>query len=138
MTIEKRIDLRNNTYYVRIAVEYKKKNDIIMLCLKDFTDDYYDGGDFSNLLIKVKENYTYEASESYGTDIGFLNDVLYLYDHIPFLSCIRDVYQNEEDAMPYSTGYISRLELDKFIKDNDIKMQDNTNFKLYDERTWDL
>lgn len=138
MTIEKRIDLRNNTYYVRIAVEYKKKNDIITLCLKDFTDDYYDGGNFFNLLIKVKENYTYEASESYGTDIGFLNDVLYLYDHIPFLSGIRDIYQNEENAMPYSTGYISRLELDKFIKDNDIKMQDNTNFKLYDERTWDL
>ena len=138
MTIEKRIELRNNTYYIRIEVEYKRENDIIILCFKDFADDYYDGGDFSNLLIRVKENYTYELAKNYGTNIGFLDDALYLYDHIPFLSGIRDVYQKEDDNMPYSTGYISSSELDEIITMNNIKMQDKTNFRLYDERTWNL
>ena len=138
MTIEKRIDLRNNAYYVRIEVEYKSKDNGICLCLKNFTDDYYDGGDFSNIILFVKENYTYEISKNYNTGIGFLNDALYLYNHIPFLSGIRCVYQNVENELPYSMDYITKKELDKFIKENNIKMKDNSNFKLYDEKTWSM
>ncbi len=136
MIIEKRIDLGNTTYYVEVEVEYKKKHNTLALCFKNYKDDYYDGGDLSILLEKLARNYSPEVLEKYNTGIWFLDDALYLYEHIPFLSGIRDVYQSKEDTFPSAVGYISRLELDEIIKNNNIKIKNNPNFKLYNEGTW--
>lgn len=91
-------------------------------------------GDFFNQLIKIKENYNNEIAASYGTNIGFLNDALYLYDHIPFLSGIRGVYQNV--IYLFRPIIFPKSELDKIIKSCNVKMHDIKNFKLFNERTW--
>ena len=52
-------------------------------------------------------------------------DILYIYDHIPFISGIRDVYINDDEVLPYAGGYISKLEIDQIIQDYHIPMHDH-------------
>ncbi len=136
MIIEKRIRLNKNIYYILINVEYKKKNNIPVLCLQNSNEDYWDGGDCSLLIEKVENNYTKEQAQKYDSNIGFMGDVIYIYDRIPFISGIKDIYISSIDNLPYSIGYISKEEIDKYIYDNKIEISYNHNFKLYDERTW--
>lgn len=137
MVIEKRIKLRNIIYYIVVNVEYKTKEDnIVALCIKDYKDSYYDGGDFSILIEEIEKAYDYEKAIEY--DVGLMADVLYIYDRVPFLSGIRDVWISDKDTIPYEIGYISKEEIEKYIKDNNIKMNANNKFKLYDGRTWKI
>ena len=57
MTIEKRIKLKNNIYYVVIDVKYKiNEYNNTQLCINNSKDEYYDGGDFSRLIKKIENN----------------------------------------------------------------------------------
>lgn len=137
MYIEKRVKLRGVNYYVRVELEYKKENsDLVLLRMKNYKDDYYDGGDFSLLLEEIEKNYTFEKAEKYDKNISYMADVIYLYERIPFLSGIRDEYISSKDNRPYTIGYISKEEIEKYIKENNIKINSNKKFKLGDERTW--
>lgn len=137
MTIEKKIKLNNDIYYVLVDIEYKKdKNDITTLKMKNYKDDYYDSGDFSLLIEKIELNYNHEKAKQYDKNISFMADVIYIYERIPFLGGIRDVYISKKDNIPTSICYISKNEIEKYIKENDIKITFNNNFKLSDERTW--
>lgn len=139
MKISKKIKINNNIYYIIVDVEYKKHDGgFPMLCLKDYNDDYWDEGDYSILIEEVEKSYTPEKINQYDKGIGYMTDVLYIYDRIPFLSGIKDTYISSEDNLPYSEGSISKDEIDKYIKDFDIKMNGNPTFKLVDARTWKL
>ena len=130
MRIERRIKLDQNIYFVVVDVSYKKnENGINALLLNDYKDDYFDSGDLSLLIEQIEKEYTREKSLQYDKEICYMADVLYIYDRIPFLSEIKEVYTGGSSS-------ISKEEIDKYIKDNDIKMTDNTDFKLYDSRTW--
>lgn len=138
MLIEKRIKLNNNYYYIQAEVEYKRKDSIMQLCLKNFKNDYYDGGNFSILIEEIEKNYTPEKALKYDKDIGLMADALFIYHRAPFLSGIRDVYFSEDDKIPYSHGYISKEEIEKYIADNKVEFPRNNDFKLTDMRTWKL
>ena len=43
---------------------------------------------------------------------------------------IKDIYISKNDNIPYSEGYISKEEMDKYIKEFNMKMNPNPNFKL--------
>ncbi len=141
MYIEKLIRLRSINYYIRVEVEYQKNeknNGIPNLKIVNYKNDYYDGGDFSTLLEEIEKNYTFEKAKIYDENISYMADVIYLYDRIPFLSGIRDEYLLSQDNLPYSLSYITKEEIEKYIKENNIKMHNNSNFKLSDSRTWYL
>lgn len=139
MKITKKIRISNNDYYIVVDVEYKKsENGIPRLCLKNYKDDYWDGGDCSILIEEVEKSYTSEKARYYDKYIGFMADVLYIYERIPFISGIKDIYISNNDNIPYSEGYISKEEIENYIKEFTIKMMHNPNFKLYDARTWKL
>ena len=132
MRIERRIKLDQNIYFVVVDVSYEKnENGINALLLNDYKDDYFDSGDLSLLIEQIEKEYTREKSLQYDKEIWYMADVLYIYDRIPFLSEIKEVYTGGARS-------ISKDEIDKYIKDNDIKMTDNTDFKLYDGRTWEV
>ena len=132
MRIERRIKLDQNIYFVVVDVSYEKnENGINALLLNDYKDDYFDSGDLSLLIEQIEKEYTREKSLQYDKEIWYMADVLYIYDRIPFLSEIKEVYTGGASS-------ISKDEIDKYIKDNDIKMTDNTDFKLYDGRTWEV
>ena len=80
----------------------------------------------------------FEKAKQYDKHIGFMADVLYIYDRIPFIDGIKDFYISKKDNIPYSEGYISKKEIDNYIKEFNIKMNSNPNFKLWDGRTWKL
>lgn len=123
MEIQKKLKLGNNIYYVVVDLKYKKDNNgINKLCLKNYKNDYFDGGDFSLLIENVEKKYDVEIAKNYDSNISLMADVLYLYDRIPYLSGIKDVYISDSDNLPYSIGYISREEIDRYIDNNDIKM----------------
>ena len=135
MLIEKRVKLKTNIYYVVVDVEYKiDKHGYTMLYFRD--GKLYDGGNFSRLIDRCAKAYSYKKAREYDGDIGFIADVLYLYDRIPFLIGIKDVYISEDDNLPTSTGYIPKEEIDKYIKDHKIKMNKNPRFDLNNEETW--
>ena len=137
MYIEKRVKLRDINYYIRVELEYKRnENDIVLLKIKNYKDDYYDGGDFSLLIEEIEKNYTYEKAKMYDENISYMADVIYLYQRIPFLSGIRDEYISSKDNLPYSIGYITKDEIEKYIKENNVNINDNSSFKLSDGRTW--
>lgn len=137
MYIEKRVKLRDINYYIRVELEYKRdENDHVLLRMKDFKDDYYDGGDFSLLIEEIEKNYTFEKVQKYDKNISYMADVIYLYERIPFLSGIRDEYISSKDNLPYTVGYITKEEIEEYIKENNIKIKTQDNFKLYDGRTW--
>jgi hypothetical protein len=104
--------------------------------MKNYNDDYFDGGDLSKLIEKIEVNYSREKAQEYDENIGFMADVMYIYDRIPFLSGIRDVYISKKENLPTSIGYISKNEIEKYIKENNVNMQSKDNFKLSDESTW--
>lgn len=136
MKITKKIKLNNNDYYIIINLVYKNKNNLPVLCLKDYKDDYWDGGDCSILIERLENNYTIELSKKYDKNISFMGDVLYIYDRIPFISGIKDTYISANSDLPYSEGYISKEEIDSYIKEFNITMQDNKEFKLSNSKTW--
>ena len=129
MNIKRRIKLGNNKYYISFECEYIKENDINKLCLRNYVDNYFDSGNLSNLIKKIENNYDESIYKRYGDEILFLSDCLYIYDNIPFIDGIGD-YSD------INSSYISREELNKYIAENNIVMNNNKNFKLYDERTW--
>ena len=133
MKIEKRIKLKNNYYYVIVDVQYIK--DKYGTVLKLINGMNYDGGDFTRLLKKVEKSYSYKKASMYDTEIGLMGDVMYIYDRVPFLSGIRDVYIDDV-SIPYSMGYISKEEIDEYIKDHKVKMNKNPRFDLLNEETW--
>ncbi len=91
MLIEKKAKLKNNYYYVVVDVEYKiDKQGYTMLYFRD--GKHYDGGDFSRLIERCEKAYTYKKAREYDEEIGLMADVLFLYDRIPFLIGIKDVY----------------------------------------------
>ena len=137
MYIEKRVKLRDINYYIRVELEYKRnENDIVLLKIKNYKDDYYDGEDFSLLIEKIEKNYTYEKAKMYDENISYMADVIYLYERVPFLSGIKDEYTSSKDNLPYSIGYITKDEIEKYIKENNVNINVNSNFKLSDGRTW--
>lgn len=138
MKIEKRINLNNNIFYVVVDVEYKFDGNITRLCLKNYKDDYYDNGNLTALIEKIEKNYSNDKVLKYDNKIGFMADVLYIYDRIPFLTGIKDVYANSKDNIINSTCYISKEEIDNYIKEHNIKMETNTEFKLFNEETWKI
>ena len=133
MIIKKRIKLGQGNYYICLDCKYKVENGNKYLRLKDYKDDYYDSGDLSKLIEKIENNY--HNSKKYDNDILFLSDCIYIYNNIPFISGIGDLYLSS-DNVPYSISYISKAELDEYIKENNIVLNKSDNFKLVDENTW--
>lgn len=138
MKIDKRISLNNNIYYVVVDVEYKFDGNITRLCLMNYKDDYYDSGDLTALIEKIEKSYSNDKALKYDSQIGFMADVLYIYDRIPFLTGIKDVYINSKDNIMNSICYISKEEIDNYIKEHNIKIETNTEFKLFNEETWKI
>ena len=138
MKIDKRISLNNNIFYVVVDVEYKFDGNITRLCLKNYKDDYYDSGDLTALIEKIEKSYSNDKALKYDNKIGFMADVLYIYDRIPFLTGIKDVYINSKDNIMNSICYISKEEIENYIEEHNIKIETNTEFKLFNEETWKI
>lgn len=138
MYIEKKLKLGNNFYFVNIEVEYKKcEQGITKLSLLNYNDDYFDSGALSNLIEKVEKHYTTEKAKYYDNQISFMADVLYIYDRIPILSAIKEIYLSK-DNLPCSIDCIAKNEIKKYIEEKEISMMNNKHFKLRDEQTWYL
>jgi hypothetical protein len=135
MLIEKKVKLKNNIYYVVVDVEYKKSKSGFMT-LRFKNGDSYDGGDFTRLIVRCQKAYTIKKAREYDEDISLMADVLYLYDRIPFLVGIKDVYTKEEEALPSSLGYITKDEIENYINEYKVKMNNNPRFNLNNEETW--
>lgn len=132
MLIRNRIKLSNSYYYISCECGYKGNK----LYLYN-NNDYFDNGDLSKLIKKVEESYNYELlSLRYNCDIKFIVDIIYIYECIPFIVGVGDLYF--KDNIISSLSYMDIIELKKYITDNNIKLKDNSNFKLMDERTWDF
>jgi len=139
MLITKRIKLGTIDYYIKYDCIYKTEDGITQLCLKDYKDDYYDGGDLSELIKQLEDKYDYDLiKRKYDCFAGFLNDCLYIYEHIPFISGIGDMYVSSKDNVLTSISCITKEELDDFIKENKIELKYNKDFKLWDGRTWNI
>ena len=138
MYIKRRIKLGNNNYYIKLDCIYKLKQMNYNLVLNNYKDDYFDNGDISQLIKLLEDKYNVDdVCNKYGKDILFLSNCLYIYDNIPFISGIGD-YILAPDNNISEISYISKEELDDYIKSNNINMKINENFKLYDSRTWNI
>lgn len=132
MEISKKIKLNNNIYWIIVEVEYKMhEQGFPYLVLNNSKDNYCDSGDFTRLIERVEESYSVDKAKMYDEDISYMGDILFIYDRIPFIKGIKEVGNSYE-------SYISREEIDNYIKTFNIKMNKNSKFKLFDERTWEV
>ena len=139
MKIIKKIKLNNNYYYLIIDVEYKKHKDgFAVLCLKNFNDDYWDGGNCSLLIEKIEKKYDSEKTRKHHKNIPFISDVIYIYERIPFISGIKEIYMSNDNKSISTESYIDKSEIENYIKDFNIPINNNLDFKLIDERTWKI
>lgn len=137
MQILKKIKINNRNYYAIIDLEYKKiQNNFPVLRLKNYKDDYWDSGDCSILIERIEENYSLKKAQQYDNNIAYMNDILYIYDRMPFISGIKDI--SISNNMISEESYISKEEIEKYIKEFDVKMNYIDNFKLSDSRTWNF
>lgn len=135
MIIKNKITLGKTNLYISCDCEYKKKDGITQLCLRNYSKDYFDGGDLSLLIERLEKNYNRDDCKKYDGNDWFLSKCLYIYENIPFISGVGDFYVDHDNVI-YSLSYITKEELDAYIKENNIILKDNTNFKLWDGRTW--
>lgn len=112
MVIEKRIKLGNSVFLLGVEIRYRKHS----LVKKDGT--YFDMGDFSTLISDVENNY--QGSLDYDKNIGYMNDIIYLYDRFPFVSYIKDITYDKASGEVVQIGCISKEEIVDYIKDNGI------------------
>lgn len=132
MEISKKIKLNNNIYWIIVDVEYKMhEHGFPYLVLNNFKDDYWDSGDFTRLIERVEESYCIDKTKKYDETISYMGDILFIYDRIPFIKGIKEVGNSYE-------SYISREEIDTYINTFNIKMNNNSKFKLFDESTWEI
>lgn len=117
MIEERIIILKNTNYYIGIELKYNKK----MLCKKD--GSYFDCGDFTHLIENIEQEYKKE--EIYDKDIPYMNDIIFIYNHFPFLSYIKDISYDKNNQIS-RIGIIYKKEIQKYIKQNHIT------FKKYD------
>ncbi len=135
MKILKKIKLNNTNYYAVIELEYKQlESNFPVLRLKNYKDDYWDGGDCSILIEKIEENYSLKKAQQYDNNISYMADIVYIYDRMPFISGVKEIIFSNNMAVEES--YISKEEIEKYIKEFNVKMNYNDNFKLSDYRTW--
>lgn len=112
MVIEKRIKLGNSVFLLGVEIRYRKQS----LVKKDGT--YFDMGDFSTLILDVEKNY--QGSLDYDKNIGYMNDIIYLYDRFPFVNYIKDITYDKTSGEVVQIGCISREEIVDYINDNGI------------------
>ena len=130
MVIKREIMLNTIKYYIIVECVYKNECNSTFLLLKNYNDNYYAEGDLSLLIRKLEQKYSYDlVLKKYKSTIPYMNNVLYIYDNIPFISGVGDI-------VPTGESYITKTELDIYIKEKNIKMNDKSKFKLSDERTW--
>lgn len=65
----------------------------------------------------------------FNKNIGFMNTVIYIYRCVSVLSAI-------EEVTSFDNYFISREEIDEFIKMFNIDFKINDHFKLSDQSTW--
>ena len=138
MISRRRIKLLDYNFFISFDCEYNTKEDDVYLELKNHKDKYYDDGDITILIEKIEKNYNKNTYKKYSDRRWFLSDCLYIYDNIPIISGVGYYTISPVDGAITSTIHITKEELDEYIKSNNIKMSDNTNFKLWDGRTWNL
>ena len=63
-----------------------------------------------------------------------MDDIIYIYDRMPFISGVKDI--SFSNNIIFEESYISKEEIEKYIKEFNIKMNCNDNFKLSDSQTW--
>lgn len=136
MKITKNINLDNKKYYIIIDTIYKKNDSgYSRLCLKNYKDNYYDGGDLSILIKHLEDRYKLGNVRVYDKDIPYMNDIIYIYESIPFISGIGDIYYSDnKEVSTYS--YITKEEIDEYINNFNIKINYNSKSKLSDSKTW--
>lgn len=111
MVVERKLKLNNSYYFVGVEVKYNKKK------LSKIDNSYYDDGDMGILFNDIANNY----SNEYDNDVLFMNDVLFIYDRVPFLRYVKEVYYDDNNVM-YCNSIIYKEEIDNYIVDNNIVM----------------
>lgn len=137
MIINRRINLGGNIYFIKYECSYKCKNNINILYLNN--NNSYDGGNLSILINELEKRYDKKlVKDKYKIDIPFLIDILYIYEYIPFIKGIGDISIGKNDNSVNELSYISKEELDSFINDNNILIDNNSSFDLCSQTSWNI
>lgn len=138
MIVKRRVKLGDYIYLVEYKCKYIQRYGYLDLSLSEYKNPSYDSGCSRILLEKVEKNYNLDAVKSkYNTKVSFLDDSLYLYDNIPYLSGVYICSTNKNNEL-FVLSYVTKEELDEVINTKNIIMKNNDNFDLNIESTWNV
>ena len=117
MTYEKRIRINDRNYYLGIELKYNNNK---FLVKKD--GSYFDSGDLGVLVESLEKSYKKDSKEYiYDKEVGYMNDVIYLYDRFPFISYINYITFDDKGNIT-TVSKISKKEIVCYIKKYKIKI----------------
>ena len=137
MLVRKKIELRKNIYFIELDLVYKIQDGVTSLLFKDWKKPYYDGGDLDVLINKIEESYTIKKRNEYDMEISMMGDILYIYDKMPFISGIKVIWK-DSDNLTYSSDYLTKKDIEDYMKLKKIKLSPHNDFDLSDEETWHI
>ncbi len=114
MTIEKRIKINDRYFFLGIELKY---DDNGFLIKKD--GSYFDMGDLGILIHDFEDSY--DKSIVYDKNVGYMNDIIYLYDRFPFVSYIKDNVFDDEGRIAFG-GCIDKEEIIDYINKRNIEL----------------
>lgn len=113
MILEKNIKLKNMEYVIGIELKYRDDG-----FLSKMDGSYFDNGDFGYLIKELEKRY---RTNEYYKIVTFINDVTFIYDCIPFISYVKNVFYDQEGHL--SSGLkITKDEILELIKKYNISL----------------
>ena len=114
MTIERKIKINNNEYFLGIKLKYDENG-----FLKKLDGSYFDLGDLSTLIKYFEKNY--DNNYKYDESTFYMNDIIYLYDRFPFLNYIKNINYDKQGKI-IEIARINKDEIIDYIKSNKIEL----------------
>lgn len=129
---EHKIVLKNNFYWVKFELDYKKVENRMQLILKNFTPNDYEVSQIRRYCTFIEKNFSDKIDKKFtkkANDLYEMGQVLYIYSYLPCLSSVT--FSSIASNVTYTKDFI-----EEFVKEYDIELTNQYPSSIYDESTW--
>lgn len=129
---EHKIVLKNNVYWVKFELDYKKVENRMQLILKNFTPNDYEVSQIRRYCTFLEKNFSDKIDKKFtkkAYDLYEMGQVLYIYSYLPCLSSVT--FSSIASNVTYTKDFI-----EEFVKEYDIELTNQYPSSIYDESTW--
>lgn len=129
---EHKIVLKNNIYWVKFELNYKKVENRMQLILKNFKQNGYEVSQIRRYCAFIEKNFSDKINKKFAKkayDLYEMGQILYIYSYLPCLSSVT--FEAIDEKVTYTKDFI-----EEFVKEYDIELTNQYPSSIYNESTW--